>query len=222
VTILHRSVPIAELDPGLILAPERYDPRRRSVDEAGTPLTEITTVVREQVTTQRAARETRYLVLDTGHAREGVILTSAKPVRATEIGSTKKRVHPGDVIVSRLRPYLRQVAYIDDALAADEDGEREIVCSTEFYVLRAVDAQSIAFLVPFLLSDGVQRILAASQEGGHHPRFDQSTLERLIVPDGVMEESSELSSVVEAAVASVRSGDRSLRRIASGLSRTVA
>src|SRR5207248_4623376 len=103
----------------------------------------------------RADSQTRYVVLDTGHAREGVVLTSTEPVSAAGIGSAKKRASPGDVIISRLRPYLRQVAYVDEALAVDEDGPREIVCSTEFYVLRGRSQESVAFLVAFLLSDAV-------------------------------------------------------------------
>ncbi len=44
-----------------------------------------------------------------------------------------------DVIISRLRPYLRQAAIIDQGLVADDNVSSMILCSTEFYVLRSKD-----------------------------------------------------------------------------------
>ena len=68
---------------------------------------------------------------------------------------------PGDVIISRLRPYLRQVAFVDSDIRGYELSAT-ILCSTEFFVLRAIEQESIAFLVPFLLSQSTQQVLAAS------------------------------------------------------------
>ena len=100
----------------------------------------------------------------------------------------------GDVLISRLRPYLRQVAYVDRTIPVLS--EAALLCSTEFFVLRSVDQQSIAFLVPFLLSVQVQRVLAASQEGGHHPRVRESTLLTLPLPSSLLETRAATSSAV--------------------------
>src|SRR6185437_11140667 len=140
---------LATLDPGLILAPERYDPRRAPAP-AGAVLADFAQVIREQLQPKQALRSGRYLVLDTGDASNGILRTRAKPVSGEEIGSTKKVVRPGDVIISRLRPYLRQVALVDPELAASV-GEAAILVSSEFFVLRSRDERSIAFLVPWLL-----------------------------------------------------------------------
>lgn len=68
------------------------------------------------------------------------------PPTSEQLNSNKKILKTGDVIISRLRPYLRQVAYVDI------DSNLQLCASTEFYVLRARNNESIAFLVPFLLS----------------------------------------------------------------------
>ena len=64
---------------------------------------------------------------------------------------------------------------------------RAIAVSTEFYVLapRAPD-EDLSYLLPFLLSDGAQAVLAAAQEGGHHPRVPRASLLALRVPTSVV------------------------------------
>ena len=167
-----------------VLAPERYDPRRE-LDAGATetiPLGEIAYTVRKMV--QPSAELGSCLVLDTSDAREGIVISRKMPVDASEMGSTKKTTAPGDVIISRLRPYLRQVAYVDDGIPHARD--TTILCSTEFFVLRSYSEKSAAFLVPFLLTDKVQQVLAAAQEGGHHPRVSESTLLTLPVPESLV------------------------------------
>ena len=193
------------LDAGWILAPERYDPRL-TAGGAGVALGDLAEVVREHVVPERAAPGA-FLVLDTGDAQEGVLLPPAarEPVPATALGSAKKAARPGDVLISRLRPYLRQVALVDAALTP-----ATVACSTEFYVLRSRDGRSIAFLIAYLLSAPVQERLAAAQEGGHHPRFRQDALESLVVPESVVAARGELSAAVEQAVALARAARHAL------------
>jgi hypothetical protein len=205
---------VAALDKGLILAPERYDPRRHDT-APGQRLAELATVVREQVTPAKAG-ESEFLVLDTTDAREGAIVTYKETCRGDELGSTKKLTQPGDVIISRLRPYLRQVGLVDAGLA---EPRVQLACSTEFYVLRP-RSDSIGFLVPFLLSSSVQAQLAAAQEGGHHPRFNQETLENLSVPDHIVAQREELSKRVETAAAATRAGQVEMLEAVAAADRT--
>jgi hypothetical protein len=206
----HSSASLAELEPGFVLSPERYDPSRRLLIESNKTLSDCVELVNVQVSPKTADPAKSYLVLDTGDAREGVILTNRSRIPGSEIGSAKKLLQPGDVIISRLRPYLRQVAFIDDELGRGAD---QVVCSTEFYVLRQGDDERIAYLVPWLLSSPVQGVLAAAQEGGHHPRFNAETLETLPVPEELWKQRISLAQEVEAAVASARSSELSLRRL---------
>lgn len=188
---------VTELEAGFVLAPERYDPRRTvSNGHATITLSSIATIARNIV--QPGNKLGRCLVLDTSDAREGIIISRAVPEDGAAIGSAKKLIEPRDVIISRLRPYLRQVAYVDDTLHKSKAAQ--LLCSTEFFVLRPVDARSIAFLVPYLLSRHVQDILAASQEGGHHPRFNDSAIITLPIPRSLIETRDATSDEIERGV----------------------
>ena len=202
---------VDRLDEGSVLAPERYDPRRRGSEERGSRLGDVIGLVREQVSAATADQRRQYVVLATGDASSGIVKTTKAPNTGGEIGSVKNRIRPGQVIISRLRPYLRQVAWIDRGLLEIEGGQVELVCSTEYYVLDSEDGQSIAFLVPFLLSQRVQLVLAASQEGGHHPRFSEETLKSLLVPESILERRAEMSTRVERAVTLARRAFREVQ-----------
>ena len=208
----HRIVTLASLVDGLALAPERYDPRRGPAQQ-GCPLLQIIEVMREQLNPARDDGRYRYLVLDTSDVAEGIIRPSRDPMPAPMIGSSKKVVRAGDVLISRLRPYLRQVGYVDPGLASEFGDDVKVVCSTEFFVLRSRGGGKLGFLVPYLLSRGVQVLLAAAQEGGHHPRFNQATLETLRLPDWLIERAGEISARVESAAASARQADLTLRHL---------
>jgi hypothetical protein len=191
-----------------VLAPERYDPRRELNTESTKTvlLGDIATLNRKVVSP--SVNLGRCLVLDTSDAREGFIISRRRSVDGSDIGSVKKAVEQRCVIISRLRPYLRQVAYVDSDIP--NAGESTIVCSTEFFVLRSVDEKSIAFLVPFLLSSRVQEVLAASQEGGHHPRFADSTLATLRIPLSLLSRRDEDSATVETAAKMYRRAEAAI------------
>jgi hypothetical protein len=187
-----------ELAEVLALAPERYDPRRELQ-----PQTRRNTLLRQMVhivkkTVQPSETLGKCLVLDTSDAREGIIAFRKQPVDGADIGSAKKVIEPNQVIISRLRPYLRQIALVDPWMPVAPG--TLLVCSTEFFVLSGVDSRPIAFLVPFLLTDPVQAVLAASQEGGHHPRFEASVLLNLPLPEVVVRRRDEHSANVEECV----------------------
>lgn len=201
---------VSALDNGSILAPERYDPRRRQFEYSRIRLSDIVSFVRDQVSASTATEAQQFVVLATGDAHNGMVKATKAPCRGSEIGSAKKRVRQGQVIISRLRPYLRQVAWVDSGLLNSESPSVELVCSSEFYVLDSVDGSSIAFLVPFLLSERVQSILMASQEGGHHPRFNERTLRGLPIPDSLFEQREALSTDVELAVNRARQAFREI------------
>jgi len=206
------------LGPDLVLAPERYDPRRSlAVADGGVPLRDVAEVLHVTVSPHRLPVESRVLVLNTSDAREGVLSCRGVPVSPQEIGSVKKLVERGCVLISRLRPYLRQVAYADGGVPG-WGADVPMYCSTEFFVLRSVDRSPIGFLVPFLLSAPVQSVLAASQEGGHHPRFSQSTLLDLPVPHALLVRRKVDSSRVEEAVALYRKSEQ----LRTGLVESVA
>lgn len=195
-------VDISHLDDGWILAPERYDPRRGG-KSAGPCLGDFVRVRRDQANANTAGNG-RFVVFDTGDARDGIVVAHKQPCAAADLRSAKKLIRPQQVIVSRLRPYLRQVAWIDPGLLAEQKPDVQLLCSTEFFVLESATDASIAFLALFLLSAQVQAVLAAAQEGGHHPRFNERTLTTLRVPKAMVQQASELSARFEQAVTQAR------------------
>ncbi len=205
---------VRDLEAVYVLAPERYDPRRESLASAdiqSVPLRTLVTSNRKMVAAgDDSAR--RCLVFDTSDAREGIVIGRGKKQTVGELGSAKKSIEPRDVIISRLRPYLRQVALVDKEMP-NAIGDTLVLCSTEFFVLRPADELSIAFLVPFLLSAPVQKVLAASQEGGHHPRFNESTLLDLPVPAKLVKDREAVSDAVQRGIALYRESEAGLQAL---------
>lgn len=190
----------------LILAPERYDPRRQ-INVEGIEIVELgEIVISVKKTVKPSADLGKTLIIDTSDACEGIVTCRKEAILGTQIGSTKKVVFPKDIIISRLRPYLRQVAYVDDKISEAQNAK--ILCSTEFFVLRSRNDESIAFLAPFLLSQPVQKILCASQEGGHHPRVNESTLLTLPVPKEILLNRTMISKSVMESVSLYRQSEK--------------
>lgn len=203
----------AELGASFVLAPERYDPRRFALDSTSSRNTkricDVATVAKNFVK-MGLSEMTPALVLDTSHASYGLVVHRAGTIPVSEIGSMKKLIEPGNVIISRLRPYLRQVAFVDSKLPGLTK-KTLIIGSTEFFVLRSLNAESIAYLVPFLLSDEVQNVLAASQEGGHHPRFNEDVLTELPLPIRLWKHRQEISEKVEKSVTLFRDSEKLMK-----------
>lgn len=199
---------LADLGEDLVLAPERWLATRDVGD--GVPLGDLVVERRERVVAGEP------IVLDTTHARDGVIDVSAAIRAATSPRSAKKSARAGEIIVSRLRPYLRQIAYVHPAAQAVG---RPFAVSTEYYVLAPrVDGEDIAFLVPFLLAEPAQAVLAAAQEGGHHPRVPLTSLLALRVPKALVAAREERSREIRAALATLYAATAHYRDLLDGAS----
>jgi hypothetical protein len=210
---IHVLRRVAELGDGLVLAPERFDPRRCVAVAAQRCLADMVDLVSDNVSAKSWKEPGQVLILDTAHAYEGFVVLRHNPVAPATMGSAKRRLRVGDVIISRLRPYLRQVALVDRALCRLCPGGNAVVASTEFFVLRGRQGFDAAGLIPFLLSERVQAALAAGQEGGHHPRFRKELLLALPVPDSVVRRAARTAQQMRKLAAAVRDsllGSRSL------------
>ncbi|MBX3211761.1 MAG: hypothetical protein KF850_06990 [Labilithrix sp.] len=184
---------LAELGPDVVLAPERWVAAAGAGE--GTPLDEFVVERRE-----RADAIERAVVLDTTHARDGLLDIPAAVRAAPAAKSAKKTARAGDLVVSRLRPYLRQIALVHPR-ALEAASARPLAVSTEFYVLAPRrEGDDLAFLLPFLLGERAQSVLAAAQEGGHHPRVPRSSLLALRVPSAIVAARRRLSREVNGAL----------------------
>src|SRR5688500_13396460 len=118
---------LSELGEDVVLAPERHVAIALADAGEGVALDEIVVERNERAL---PAEHTRAIVLDTTHARDG-LLDLPTAMRVTEATKSAKKVaRAGDLLVSRLRPYLRQIALVRQV------PPRRVLCvSTEFYVL---------------------------------------------------------------------------------------
>ena len=130
-----------------------------------------------------------------------VLDTEKEPSVASEIGSVKKTFKDGDVAVSRLRAYLREIAVVRT------DGDTLSVGSSEFIVLRPKKKQpdiQPETLMVFLRSVPVQTILKWCQDGSQHPRFSEGDLLSIPVPNTVAGASGQISAIVKEGFAARR------------------
>jgi hypothetical protein len=203
---------LADLAPDYVLAPERHVLAGGAAASGdGVPLGELVIERRERIDPQSDGAGA--VVLDTSHARDG-ILDVAGALRDGAGGkSAKKRAVAGDLVVSRLRPYLRQIALVHPSALAVA-GDRPLALSTEFYVLAPrTPGADLAFLVPFLLSKDAQSALASAQEGGHHPRVPWTSLFALRVPRSLLRTRVKISRAVVEALAETYGASSRLRAL---------
>jgi hypothetical protein len=165
--------PFLETGTDFSLSPEHWLANETASQLTGGIL--LSEIVQSIAKTQLPPEDARF-VLDTGNAREGLLDITILGDPVSGRTSAKKVARDGDVIVSRLRPYLRQVTFIPpgtcDLLEVDQ-----LYCSTEFIVLRPrEEGRNIAGLVAWLLSEPIQGMLTAAATGGHHPRISADLL----------------------------------------------
>lgn len=142
---------------------------------------------------------------DLGDALEPFLDDSKEPMPAAEVGSAKKQFKPGDVVVSRLRSYLREIAVVRTGNGVP------CVGSSEFIVLRpAGKGLSAETILVYLCCPLVQAILKWSQDGSNHPRFNEDDLMALPVPDRLRDVSPTIERHVQAAIASRQEATRLL------------
>lgn len=183
---------VRELGDDFVLAPERHLLAANAGE--GVALGDLVTLRGERVLEADLGGA---VVLDTSHARDGVLdVGGALRDGAASVRSAKKRARAGDVIVSRLRPYLRQIALVHPRALAPL-GDRALAVSSEFYVLSPRGREGIGWLVPFLLGEAAQAALRDAQEGGHHPRVPQPSLLGLRVPHEVVARAARTHREVE-------------------------
>jgi type I restriction enzyme S subunit len=163
--------------------------------------------IREIWDPTRASKDEKVRNFDITDALEPFLDDVAEPQSATEIGSTKKRFQAGDVVISRLRSYLREIAVVrtSDALSA--------VGSSEFIVLRPTGkGLSAETLMVFLRSPLVQTVLKWSQDGSNHPRFAEKDLLAIPVPDAALRVQKKIDALVQESIDARRQAARLLEQ----------
>lgn len=123
----------------------------------------------------------------------GFFMGSGKIVKSSkEIESSKKILKQNDVIISRLRSYLKEISFVFS------DSIKNKICSTEFIVLRNKDKNIYPeLLFSFLQTDLVQKILEWSQEGTNHPRFSSEALFNIKIPEILIKSQKDIKNLID-------------------------
>jgi type I restriction enzyme, S subunit len=177
-----------------------FMPAKRLVRDAlaalpGQTLGERFNSIRELFDPQGGAASALVRNYDLTDALQPIMDDDKEPVLTDEIGSMKKVFKDGDVAISRLRAYLREIAVVRTSGALPSVG------SSEFIVLRPRNPgkNKIApeTLLTFLRSAPVQTILKWCQDGSQHPRFSERDLLSIHVPDAVADASPQIEAIVK-------------------------
>jgi len=156
---------------------------------------------------------------DLSDAHEPVLDDRVVPISGSEVGSTKKRFQAGDIVISRLRSYLKEIALVRTTSSIPSVG------SSEFIVLRPhpVGRQRITpeTLFIFLRSLPVQTILKWSQDGSQHPRFNEDDLLAIPVPTAVDRVSARVDLLVNRALTERAEAARHLEEAKAQVNRMV-
>ncbi|WP_445219146.1 hypothetical protein ACKWRH_02255 [Bradyrhizobium sp. Pa8] len=172
--------------------PAKDQVRRSLAAMPGQLLSDRVDSIREQWVPDRAPPEMRVRNYDVTDALVPLLDAEKEPAVAADIGSMKKVLKDGDLTVSRLRAYLKEIAVVRTG------DEIPSVGSSEFIVLRPKGtAISPEALMVFLRSAPVQTILKWCQDGSQHPRFSEGDLLSISVPDAVAHVSSEITDIVQ-------------------------
>jgi type I restriction enzyme S subunit len=174
-----------------------FMPAKAQVREAlaalpGRLLSDRVDSIRDQWAPDRAPPTMRVRNYDVTDALVPLLDVEKEPSFAADIGSMKKVFEDGDVAISRLRAYLKEVAVVRTG------DDFPSVGSSEFIALRP-KGRSISpeTLMVFLRSAPVQTILKWCQDGSQHPRFSESDLLSIPVPDAVATVSERITEIVQ-------------------------
>ena len=177
-------------------------PKWRALDKlkrlGGKPLREYCKSCRDLFQPGKAAPTLMVCNFDLNYALQPHLDDQLEPVPAAEIGSTKKKLRSGDLVASRLRSYLKEIAIVPRTDGAP------CVGSTEFIVLRPKpNCISVEAALVFLLSHIVQTILHWSQDGSDHPRLAESELLNIIIPDSLLKIQERIAKQVRASAQAI-------------------
>jgi type I restriction enzyme S subunit len=211
-----------DLEAGNRFGAEYYMPCKKRVLDALAKLPHRTIAdhaqsIREMWDPKRAPKSLSVHNFDITDALEPFLDDAAEPQSAEEIGSAKKLFRGGDVVISRLRSYLKEIAVVrtSDTLLA--------VGSSEFIVLRPTgEGVSPETLMVFLRCPLVQTVLKWSQDGSNHPRFAEEDLLAIPLPNGVLRAQNKIDGLVHEAIEARRHATRLLEQAKKTIEDTIS
>ncbi|MFA4852344.1 MAG: restriction endonuclease subunit S [Bacteroidales bacterium] len=186
---------IAKLDDDLVLDGNFYRPEKISIvnkinNSSSGKISDYFFEVEELITTQMRNGIFPVINYDLPHSLGNILTLGNNINTSTDLGSTKKSIKSNDIIISRLRYYLKEIAIVP------ERGDNQ-VASTEYVVIRSKGNLSTHILLPYLLSSNIQYIFSCLQRGSAHPRLANKDILSLPLPDFLKKEKDLLTQMIE-------------------------
>jgi len=191
-------IKLSELEGAKIFASEFYHPAKiiskRRLENAGTKkIKDYFYNVKEIFDPKTTPLTQQALVFDLSDVTSYFLYSRKKVTSSEEVGSAKKIFLQNDVLISRLRPYLKEVSFIGF-------NEKLKLASTEFVVLRQKGNRYYPeTLFAYLINKEMQNILAWSITGTEHPRFDEDYFLKLTLPDFSENIHKKIKTIVQSA-----------------------
>ncbi len=112
------------------------------------------------------------------------LLVSEAPSRA------KRMVNKGDVIISLVRPYLKNIALI-------EDDDKRLVASTAFYVCSPAESVTSEYLYYLLSCPLVTKYLIDHTRGDNSPSVRSTDFEKMPIPIPPLQEQKRITKIIK-------------------------
>jgi len=177
--------------------PEKKQTQIRLSTFSGNAIEEYFVPIRE-IYTPDTSDDAIVLNFDLTDALNPILTEAVQTVVAGELGSSKKQFRKGDIVISRLRSYLKEIAIVDT------ETNRKVFGSSEFIVLRPKSSVNSELLLAYLHTNAVQTILKWSQDGSNHPRFQEEEFLSIKLPDTVIGQQEKVKDLTRQAIKSHR------------------
>lgn len=129
--------------------------------------------------------------IDNKHQR----VREPKTIPVSEAPSrANRKLHANDVVFSMVRPYLKNIAYIDDSMA-------DCIASTGFYVCTCNEYLNSKYLYHFLCADGTLNYLMRFMKGDNSPSIRKDDLLNLLIALPPLDEQREIVRLLDEAFA---------------------
>lgn len=129
--------------------------------------------------------------IDNKHQR----VREPKTIPVSEAPSrANRKLHANDVVFSMVRPYLKNIAYIDDSMA-------DCIASTGFYVCTCNEYLNSKYLYHFLCADGTLNYLMRFMKGDNSPSIRKDDLLNLLIALPPLDEQREIVRLLDEALA---------------------
>ena len=136
------------------------------------------------------------------------VVTEAKKIKTAEAPSrASRKLHTGDTVFSLVRPYLKNIAYIDEQLS-------ECIASTGFFVCTPNAALNDKYLYRLMISNYVVDGLNKHMKGDNSPSIRKDDIENYPIPLPPLSEQQRIVERIEELFAKLDEAKERLQEVA--------